>query len=58
MCKKFRLQAYLDDKFTCCHSQQKGGGNQLCFGVDSGFDYLPVDILKYIPVLLVGYNLV
>ena len=28
------------------------------FGVDSGFYYLPVDILKYIPFSLVGYNLV
>ena len=58
MCKKFRLHAYLDDKFTYCHSQEKGGGNQLYFGVDSGFYYLPEDILKYIPFLLVGYNLV
>ena len=58
MCKKFRLHPYLDDKFTCCHSQEKGDGNQLYFGVDSGFYYLPVDILKYIPFSLVGYNLV
>ena len=58
MCKKFRLHPYLDDKFTSCHSQEKGGGNQLYFGVDSGFYYLPVDILKYIPFSLVGYNLV